>query len=143
MKKTFALLGLLLLSLLFTSQASAASLTNRYYVNPTANTSYLMNDAGSVTLSRVTVMVQIASTINVSGSQTGTAYLETSIDGSTDWVEEARVTSGLSGTVVIGLGVTNTVVIPLVGEVSYERQYYRIRTTGTATITLLYGTEIW
>lgn len=112
---------------------------------PSANTVYQVDESTYGTFARYTIKtdVSISSALTISGGQTGTAILEISADGSTDWIEKARVSSDQSGTLVIGVAITQTNIIPLVGHATYDCQYFRIRTTGTATVTLGTCEIVW
>lgn len=128
---------LILAPLLLFSNAFASA---HYFTSPAFNTTYHHQDNGSVGMCHLTFSVQIVSTLTLSGGQSGTAILEVSQTGDT-WTEVARVSSGLSGTLVLGLSITKTDILILSGDSTYDDQYYRIRNSGTSTITLLSGTE--
>jgi len=88
----------------------------------------------------VSYSVEIAATISLTAGQTGTVFLEISADGSTGWTEISRATNGNTGTLTIGLNLTQTATNPVVGTVPAGYSV-RLRTTGTATITYRAGQE--
>lgn len=107
-------------------------------VTPTLNSS-----AAQISTTRdalVSYHVDLATTLSLTTGQTGTATLSISIDNIT-FTEIARFTNGNSGTLAIGLGLTQTVTGALVGYV--PAGYYRkIVTSGTGTFTSRAGQEI-
>lgn len=89
--------------------------------------------------------VEIAATINLTGSQTGTVTLETFTDSgcTTGTVELGRAVNGNSGTIVLGLALTQTYIGALSGVIPAGR-WAKIRTantTGTPTFTARPGQE--
>jgi hypothetical protein len=91
-------------------------------------------------VSQVNYTVQVASSLSLAVGQTGTVFLETSPDGTT-WTEVTRFSNGNTGTLAIGLALTQTVSAQLSALVPANYQV-RLRTTGTATITYITGQEI-
>lgn len=87
------------------------------------------------------VSVQIASTLTISGGQTGTVFFEISADGSSDWIELARVSNGNTGTLAIGLSLTDTKIMQLRAVIP-QTMYARLRTSGTATITVISSLQL-
>lgn len=83
----------------------------------------------------------IAATLSLTAGQMGTIFLETSADGSTNWTELSRFSNGNTGTLTIGLNLTQTVTAELSGYVP-AGYYIRLRTTGTGTITYRAGREL-
>lgn len=88
----------------------------------------------------VSYSVELSATISLVTGQTGTTFLEISPDGTTGWTEIARLTNGNTGTLTIGLNLTQNVCTPLVGTVPAGYSA-RLRTTGGATATYRSGQE--
>jgi len=112
--------------------------------NPTmGSASRSLNSAFQVSTTKdafVYYTVQISAAMTLGGGQTGTVFLETSPDNSV-WTEAGRLTNGNTGTLVIGVAITNNNVFQVSAfvPVSY---YVRLRTTGTATINYISGQEM-
>lgn len=91
--------------------------------------------------SLVSYCIQIASTLSLSGGQTGTVFLEISPDNIT-YTEVGRFVNGNTGTLTIGLNTTDTKSSQLSAYVP-KSYYVRLRQTssGTPTITYISGQE--
>lgn len=89
-----------------------------------------------------TYIIRIACAVSVTGSQTGTVYLDASPDGTT-WTEMGHVTNTFAATLGLTLGATITQDCCLSSEVPTGPTgwYYRLRTSGTATISYIHGME--
>ncbi len=83
--------------------------------------------------------VQISAAMTLGGGQTGTVFLETSPDNSV-WTEVGRVTNGNTGTLVIGVAITNNNIFQVAGYIP-SNYFVRLRSTGTATISYIAGQE--
>lgn len=86
----------------------------------------------------VSVSVQIACSLTLSGGQAGAIALQTSPNNST-WTTAQQVTNANSGTLVVGIAITNTNGADLQTTVP-PGYYYRltsISTTGTPTFSVL------
>lgn len=91
----------------------------------------------------VSVCGSISPTISLTSGQSGEIYLELSANGSTNWVQHGKIVNGNSGTLTIGLNLTelggscmSTWISPTV--------YWRLRTnsvTGAPTYTMLQGSK--
>lgn len=79
----------------------------------------------------VSYCVEIACTLSLSGGQTGTIFLEVSPDGASNWVEIGHVSNGNTGTLTIGLNITQTLAGCIAGMIP-AGYYGRLRQTGTA-----------
>lgn len=91
----------------------------------------------------VNYSVDVAATLSLTTGQSGTVFLEMSADGSTGWTELARFTNGNSGSLTIGLNLTQTVTGNL-GAVIPAGYSVRLRTannTGSPTFTYRSGSE--
>lgn len=137
MKKLIALITLAVCSAL----SSFGYTVSNDITSPSFNTPFTtitMNYPVAVAYS-----ITISCPLTISGGSTGTVYLEVSADGSTDWYEIARVSNGQSGTLVIGVAITDTKTLVLSGVVP-DNYYVRLRTatTGSPTITLVKGQEM-
>lgn len=86
--------------------------------------------------------IETAAQITISGGQSITVYLEISADGSTGWTEISRISNGNSGTLIVGVSLTQTLAQSLVGTIP-AGYYARIRSsaTGSATATYRSGQE--
>lgn len=87
--------------------------------------------------------VDIAATLSLVTGQSGTVFLEISANGTTGWTEVSRFTNANSGTLTIGLGLTQTVTGNVSGVVPAGWSV-RLRTannTGTPTFTYQSGQE--
>lgn len=84
----------------------------------------------------VDVNVQIASSLSLSGGQSGTTILEVSPNGSTGWVTKRTVTNFNTGTLTIGLNTVQTYAAAI-NYVIPTGYYYRITNTGASTFTIL------
>lgn len=79
-----------------------------------------------------TYCVEIAANLSLSGGETGTVILEQADDSSgTNPQEVARAVNGNTGTLTIGLNITQTVTA-LVSGMILAAKYARIRTVNTA-----------
>lgn len=90
----------------------------------------------------VTYSVEISASLTLTGGQTGTVYLETSPDNSA-WTEVARISNGNTGTLAVGIAITQAMTGTLTGFVP-TNYYARLRTqnnTGSPTITYRSGAE--
>lgn len=92
-----------------------------------------------------TYAIDIACQITLSGGQVGTVYVETADDDtfSTNIEEVCRTVNGNSGTVVVGISMTQNCTAQLSGMISAGK-YVRIRTqnnTGSPTFTWRSGQE--
>lgn len=114
-----------------------------------ANTSRSFNSGYSLSASKhsqVTYTVRISSAITLGGAQSGRVILEYADDSgfTTNNVEVSSAGSGLTGTVIIGVGVTNPDEKTLHGMVP-PNKFVRLRTenfTGTPTYTFLKSQEV-
>lgn len=105
-------------------------------VTQSLNTSYrlsLYRDA------MVTYSVQIASTLNLTAGQNGTALLQISPDNAT-WTTVATQINNNNGSLTLGL-TTNTQSTNLTGFVP-ATYYVRISTSGTSTFTWMSGQQV-
>lgn len=89
----------------------------------------------------VTYTVRIAATLSLVTGQSGTVFLETSPDNST-WTEVSRIENGNTGSLTVGLNLTQTVASQVSSMVP-TGYYARLRTNGTATFTYVIGQEIY
>lgn len=90
----------------------------------------------------VTYSVEISASLTLTGGQTGTVYLETSPDNSA-WTEVARISNGNTGTLAVGIAITQAMTGTLTGFIP-TNYYARLRTqnnTGSPTITYRSGAE--
>lgn len=135
MKKLLALLCLCLAPALFADYVS-----DNFYSIPSLNTVFQPDSAASSD-NLLTYSVQIVTHLTISGGESATVYLEQSYDNST-WTEVSHISSSLSGTLVIGVAITDTKTIILSGVVQ-DQYYVRIRTatSGSPTITIVRGVE--
>lgn len=85
--------------------------------------------------------VKVTATVSLSGAQTGTVFLETSVDGSTNWVVIAQSELTWGGTLVIGLSLSMANTQTVSGFIP-KNYFARIRTSGTATMTYQSGQEV-
>lgn len=87
--------------------------------------------------------VTIAASITLSGGQTGTVIMEQSPDGTNSWVELSRISNGSTGSVVVGISMTDTKTMLLRGIV-YPGYYVRLRTvsSGSPSYTFVIGQEL-
>lgn len=90
--------------------------------------------------SNVNYTVQVASTLSLVTGQTGSIFLETSPNNST-WTEISRFSNGNTGTLTIGLSLTQTVTSQLNAFVP-AGYYVRLRSTGTSSSSYITGQEI-
>lgn len=84
--------------------------------------------------------IQIAATLSLVTGQSSTVYLETSADNAT-WTEVTKFTNGNTGSLTIGLNLTQTITNQLDAYIP-ATYWVRIRATGNATSTYLTGQEI-
>ena len=113
-------------ALTFTTSAASRSFNSAFQVSTTKD-------------AIVSYTVQIACALTLSGGQSGTVFLETSPDNSV-WTEVGRAVNTNTGSLTIGLNITNTNAMTLAGFIT--RNYYvRLRTTGSGTITYISGQE--
>lgn len=91
----------------------------------------------------VSYSVDIAATLSLTTGQSGTVFLEISADGSTNWVELNRFTNGNSGSLTIGLNLTQTNTGTVSGSVplGYSVRLRTANGTGTPTFTYRSGQE--
>lgn len=82
--------------------------------------------------SYVNYCIDISCTLSLSGGQTGTVFLEMSEswDFSTDIFEVTRLVNGNTGTLTVGLNITQAVTAQLCGMIP-AAWYVRIRTANT------------
>lgn len=102
-------------------------------VNSTAFTPNALRDTF------VSYSLSSTATITLAGGATNTAILETSPDGTT-WTSINEYSSGLTGTLIIGVTINNAQISPVVGIVPAGFQC-RIRTS-VGTVTFLMGQEV-
>lgn len=105
------------------------------------------NQLSSTKNTAVNYSVTIATTVSLSGNSTGYIVLEICATNSStagDWTEIARVSSGQSGTLVIGLTLNQIGGGQLGGTVpsAYYRRVRSVNTAGTPTYTYNSGQEI-
>lgn len=112
-----------------------------YTTTPSFNTPYTSTELNYIVLHSFSI--SISCTSSVSGTTSGTVYMEISEDGSTNWIEVARVSNTQSATLVLGVSLTDTKVLNMTGFV-LGNYYVRLRTatTGSPTITLIKATEV-
>jgi len=115
---------------------------SRSFTNPTLT----LNTARQASTTRdasVTVSVEQSTTLSLSGGQTCNAFLEYADDSgfTTNVKEIGRSTNGNTGTLTIGLNITQTNTATITGLVP-SGKYYRIRTTGTGTQTFRSAQEV-
>lgn len=96
--------------------------------------------------SSVVYTVEIASALSLTSGQSGTVFLEIASDSgfTTDVQELGRFVNGNTGTLAIGLALTQTISSPLSGFVP-SAYYVRLRTAnnvGTPTFTYRSGQEV-
>lgn len=84
--------------------------------------------------------VELSASLTLITGQSGTVFFEVSANGTSGWAEVGRFTNGNTGTLTIGLNLTQTVGGTLVGMIP-PGYFARLRTTGTATITYRSGQE--
>lgn len=101
------------------------------------NSNYVVSENRSAL---VRYSVQIASSITLSGGQSGLVALEYSANGVDNWIEAGRLVNTNTGAVVIGVSVTNTNAGQITGLIP-AGYTVRLRSTGTGTITYLSGQE--
>ncbi len=91
----------------------------------------------------VSYSVDIATTLNLSGGQTGTVFLRTYNDAScsTGAQEIARTVNGNTGTLTIGLNITQNVTGSVSGMVP-AGSYVRLDTSGTGTFNYRSAQEV-
>ena len=114
----------------------------RVYANPTL-TLNTARQASTTRDAQVTISVEQATTLSLSGGQTCNAFLEYADDSgfTTNVKEIGRSTNGNTGTLAIGLNITQTNTATITGLVPANK-YYRIRTTGTGTQTFRSAQEV-
>lgn len=108
-----------------------------------ANATRSFNSAFQVSSSKdamVSYSVQIASTLSLVTGQTGTASLQICATSGGSYTEVARFTNGNTGTLAVGLNLTQTVTNNLSAMVP-AGYYVKIVTSGTATISYVVGQE--
>ncbi len=115
---------------------------SRSFASPTRS----LNSSFQISTTRdaiVNYSVDISSTLSLTTGQTGTAFLEYADNSgfTTNVVEICRFVNGNTGTLAVGLGLTQNVTGGLNGVVPANK-YVRIRTTGTATATFRSGQEV-
>jgi phage-related tail fiber protein len=104
-----------------------------------------LNSSSQISTTRdamVSYSIDISATLSISGGQTGNVFLEISPDNS-NWTEISRFTNGNTGTLTIGLNITQTNTGAVSGYVP-AGYYRRLRTsaTGSPTITYRSGQEV-
>ena len=102
------------------------------------NTAYQIS---TTKYSEISMTVSVPATLTLAGGQTTSAILEWSPNGTTGWTYASQVTTGNTGTLAIGLNVTNTPSAPHTTRLE-PGQYWRIRTTGPGTVTIVGGEQI-
>jgi hypothetical protein len=125
------------LNALANNPPAVVSSTNNSVVRPINATAFQPSTTKS---SVVKYTIQIAATLSLVTGQSGTAFLETSPNNAT-WTEVTRFTNGNTGSLTIGLNLTQTITGQLDAYVP-PTYWCRIRTTGNATVTYLTGQEI-
>jgi hypothetical protein len=88
----------------------------------------------------VAYTISITASMGILTGQTGTVFLETSPTGTT-WIEAGRMANQANGSIANGLDLSNTQ-IAQVSTIVPAGYQVRLRTSGTAGITYLSGTEI-
>lgn len=91
--------------------------------------------------STVYYSAQIAATMSLSGGQTGTVALQISSTSGGTYITIATLTNGNTGTLTIGLNITQTQAAVLTGFIP-AGYYVKIVSTGTATNTLVSQQEV-
>lgn len=92
---------------------------------------------------RISVSVELSCSLSLSGGTSGQVILETSADGSTNWIFSGMVTASNTGSLTIGLNTTQISGSSLVENLPIG-YYWRIRTntiTGTPTYTFNGGNQ--
>lgn len=107
------------------AQSSVARSLNSVFI-PSATRNTLVNYS-----------VDISATLSLAAGQTGTVFLEISADGSTGWTEISRFSNGNTGTLTIGLNITQTATGTLTGTVPAGYSV-RLRTASSGTPTYTY-----
>ncbi len=110
------------------------------YPTQSFNTVFQANDTYPYTLDAISV--SIACHLTISGGETGTIFFEVSEDGSTNWIEVSRVSNSLTGSLVIGVSITDTKTFVLTGVIP-PFWYARLRTSasGSPTFTFVRSQE--
>lgn len=127
-----ARINLGIISTLRTQASSTRSLNSAFQISTTTD-------------ALATYSVQIATTINLTTGQTGTVFLEISPTSTfaTGVQELGRFVNGNSGTLTIGLNLTQTMAEPLMGYIpaNYWVRLRTANTVGTPTFTYHSGQE--
>lgn len=121
------------------SSGSADFIKNKPAARSTSYTTRTLNSAFQISSTRDaigTYAVDISSTISLTTGQTGTVFLEIADDSgfTTNVQEVTRFVNGNTGTLTIGLNLTQNVTGTLTGYIPAAK-YARLRTSGTATFT--------
>jgi len=104
------------------------------------NTAYQMSTTKNVLVS---ISATVSPSLSLSGGQTGEVYLEISANGSTNWLSHGKILVGNTGTLTVGLNITEaggagvTAMVP-------AGYYWRARTnnvTGTPTYVFTGGSK--
>lgn len=133
----------------WSSVTSTPSTLSGYVAPVFTATSRSLNSAFQISTTRlayVTYAVDIAATLSLTAGATGTVFLEAATDsGFTQNVREiARAVNGNTGTLTIGLGLTQNITAIVSGYIS-AAEYVRIRTAntvGTPVFTYRSGQEV-
>lgn len=91
--------------------------------------------------SRVNYSIQIAATISLTSGQTGTVQLQICATSGGTYTTIATVTNGNTGSLTIGLNLTNTQTISLVGDIPLG-YFVKLVSTGTATNSITSQQEV-
>lgn len=121
--------------------APAVASASHSIVTTTASTGFQIS---STRLAFANYAVQIAATLSLTAGQSSTIYLETAATNSTtpsDWTTVTSVSNGNTGTLAIGLNLTQTFGAQLSGLIPAGK-WVRIRSSGTATATFISGQEM-
>ncbi len=100
------------------------------------NSSFIVN---SDKRSFVSYTIGITANLTLTSGQTGTVFLEVSPNGA-DWDEIGRISNGNTGTLAVGLNISQAVTSQLSGYVP-AGYYVRLRTSGNASIVYINGNE--
>lgn len=84
--------------------------------------------------------MQIQSDLVLTTGEAGTIFMETSND-QVDWIELGRVGNNNSGSLGVGVNVSDLITVQISGWVP-RGNYVRLRTSGDATFTYVSGQEV-
>lgn len=114
----------------------------RTFTNPTRslNTAFQIS---SIQDTQVSYTVSIAATLSLVTGQTGTVTVQYADDSAftTNVTTVGTFTNGNTGTLAIGLGLTQTVVEPIAGIIPAAK-WVKLTSSGTATVSLTNSQEI-